>query len=1041
MLKRSKLLSILFIVVASTVIGLFGAIENVTAQAPAGTLAWTKDKGQDSVSDGGIDYIKESRPEIVEKRKIRSGSDYDCFRSPNRLLFSRDDGSILFLVCIDGPNATSATIAKSYTHSSECATDPELNHCDIGSQGVETRPFAPNTSTDGTVSDPDDENDGTGEGTQEDKESPPSSCQIKGVGWLICPLVYFLAEVTDNSYNLLDKTLLRVSPLILPGDNTSKGMQLYEPWKSIRDFANIIFIIGFLFIVLSQITNIGISNYGIKKLLPKIVIAAILVNLSYYLCAIAIDISNILGNQLRGILMPDTGSVINFKFTYPVEGEGDKPFATQGWTGLAGIVIGASATLSLVYVFLPIFLPMIIGAVISVITVVLVLTLRQALIVMLVILSPLAFVALLLPNTENYFHKWRSLFISMLIIYPMISVIFGASALASTVLMDATDDFWLQMVGAGVSIIPLAITPIVLKVSGGLLNRWAGIVNDPSKGFFDSKRKSLTERGQMIRAGRAARVGRFVNKPKGMNGALGGSGSRRRRWITAGTGYASNTRERTRKDQMAAMENSLETTYLGSNEGRRARGESKNSQIRVENAQLITDSVRLSSAEGIILETENVSAKMEQKMREDRAQSTAIHNAALSGQAADAKRAELGRKLAETQSYNMAMSSMPSSVSERIEEAEAKKSSIDDNFKAGGLTALAGSASGQAVLRDQREAAYSKEIAENNAESMGRERASNDKMVQAETSSQNLANIKDHERQVYEEVAAKGDSDPTLLSTHGVIDTTAKDAQTSSFQSKATKNAVSRATREGEVQYSKEVGNNPTLAAQAGGNVDPHGESGAKAQARAVVTKAFNDAVSIEESTMTDLKPADLNAIRFDLTQSEERRTAATGMLAKTGGMSDIIDTFTALGSAMALAQRAPASPARDAEIQALKSMQQQFMAEVGNKLPASVTGKAKGDMSTGQYEGNLANEVLESLKEGRYSGEKLATLHPKELAFIKDTITAAKAAGGPSFTAAHATQLTTLQGSITEYKRVAPSLGKGLAGEVATPMSDIEII
>ena len=81
-----------------------------------------------------------------------------------------------------------------------------------------------------------------------------------------------------------------------------------------RDFANIIFIIGFLIIVFSQLTSFGVSNYGIKRLLPKIIIAAILVNVSFYICAIAVDLSNILGNSLRGILMPEGGVVLDFNF-------------------------------------------------------------------------------------------------------------------------------------------------------------------------------------------------------------------------------------------------------------------------------------------------------------------------------------------------------------------------------------------------------------------------------------------------------------------------------------------------------------------------------------------------------------------------------------------------------------------------------------------------------------------------------------------------------------------------------------------------------
>ena len=312
----------------------------------------------------------------------------------------------------------------------------------------------------------------------------------------------FIAEITDQSYELLESTLLRLEPMALPGSSgNDAGMQLYNSWKVMRDFANIIFIIGFLFIVFSQITNIGISNYGIKRLLPKIIVAAILVNVSYYICVVAVDLSNILGNSLRGLLAgaaTETQGGGKWSFQYIPEGSND-PIDVRSWSDLTYLIIGAGtaiatgATVAVLFMYAPIFLPMVLGAALAILTVVLALMLRQALVVILVVISPLAFVALLLPNTESYFQKWRSLFTIMLMVYPIVSVIFGASALASSILM-ATDDFPTQLVGAGVSIIPLFITPLIMKVSGGLLNRWVGLVNDPAKGPIDGMKNNVQQR-------------------------------------------------------------------------------------------------------------------------------------------------------------------------------------------------------------------------------------------------------------------------------------------------------------------------------------------------------------------------------------------------------------------------------------------------------------------------------------------------------------------------------------------------------------------
>src|SRR5690606_29370678 len=62
----------------------------------------------------------------------------------------------------------------------------------------------------------------------EDRTPPPTSCQIKGIGWLICPAVVFLAEITDLSYAILDRTLLKLEPMALPGGSASEdSMRLH----------------------------------------------------------------------------------------------------------------------------------------------------------------------------------------------------------------------------------------------------------------------------------------------------------------------------------------------------------------------------------------------------------------------------------------------------------------------------------------------------------------------------------------------------------------------------------------------------------------------------------------------------------------------------------------------------------------------------------------------------------------------------------------------------------------------------------------------
>lgn len=312
-------------------------------------------------------------------------------------------------------------------------------------------------------------------------ETGPSapSCTIDGIGWLICPVVNFLANIVDGAYGLVSNLL------VFQGFTSGENGAMRSAWEGMRNIANIFFVIGFLVIVFSQLTSVGISNYGIKKLLPKLILTAILVNLSYTLCALAVDASNLVGSGIKDLFE---------NFSYDAKPTGG-PFSGEGWLGVAGgILAGTLITGTALYVGLSALLPALIAAIVSIVTAFLVLTLRQALLILLVVISPLAIVALLLPNTENWFKKWRSTFTTLLLIYPIIGLLFGASALASSIIMssatgDAGVKVAIQIMGALAAILPLALTPILLKASGGILGRFGAFVNNPHKGPFDRMRK------------------------------------------------------------------------------------------------------------------------------------------------------------------------------------------------------------------------------------------------------------------------------------------------------------------------------------------------------------------------------------------------------------------------------------------------------------------------------------------------------------------------------------------------------------------------
>lgn len=336
---------------------------------------------------------------------------------------------------------------------------------------------------------------------EEAEEKNQTTCKIEGIGWIVCPVMNFMAKVVDASYNVV-ASLLTVQPL-----QTSPNSDLYKAWSIMRNFANVAFVIAFMLITYSQITGAGLSNYGIKKMLPKLIVAAILVNVSYWICAIAVDISNILGTSLKGLL---DGIA---KSSFDLNGSTSESGAGGVWDGLTVILLSGLALGVTLYIGLSALFPMLIMAAFAIITVLLILTLRQALIVVLIFVSPLAFVAYLLPNTESLYKKWESLFKILLLMFPIIAVIFGGCALASKIIQGGNPGFLLQVVGAAVGIVPLFVTPFVIKTSSGILSRWAGVINNPNKGPFDRMRRGAEgyrRNRQTLRQSRALNGGRQI---------------------------------------------------------------------------------------------------------------------------------------------------------------------------------------------------------------------------------------------------------------------------------------------------------------------------------------------------------------------------------------------------------------------------------------------------------------------------------------------------------------------------------------------------
>lgn len=284
------------------------------------------------------------------------------------------------------------------------------------------------------------------------------------MGWLLCPAIMSLEGLMDQVYSFIEEHFLKIrSDSIFNGTGSGQFRTngVHEAWSKLQAIANIIFIIFFIVVLFSQITGVGISNYGIKKMLPKLIVTAVLINLSYIICAVLVDLSNVLGVGLRGLLESGLG-------IQAAQGAGAgatvSGFLVAGSITLASIIIAVCINPGLVVTLL-LFLG---SAAIAVLFLWLVLVVREVVVILGIVLSPVAFACSALPNTESLFKKWMKIMQAMLLLYPLCSLVVGGGQFAGRILASVGQSNaelgWTFNLAAMVAqVVPFFFIPSLLK--------------------------------------------------------------------------------------------------------------------------------------------------------------------------------------------------------------------------------------------------------------------------------------------------------------------------------------------------------------------------------------------------------------------------------------------------------------------------------------------------------------------------------------------------------------------------------------------------
>ncbi|MFA5386478.1 MAG: hypothetical protein WC297_02350 [Candidatus Paceibacterota bacterium] len=185
---------------------------------------------------------------------------------------------------------------------------------------------------------------------------------------------------------------------------------IYGAWQKARDIANLGFVLAIIVVAFGTILRM--ENYGFKKTLTKLIVAALLVNFSLMICAAIGDISNIATKAILGDTKIDEigNTILNLS---GINNIGGQEGALVGIIKETGNVVATG-------IAAPIFsLVCMVILLLTMIGIIIMLLIRYVVVGILVVLSPLAWLCSIFPATIDLWKKWWTHFLRWIFFAPV----------------------------------------------------------------------------------------------------------------------------------------------------------------------------------------------------------------------------------------------------------------------------------------------------------------------------------------------------------------------------------------------------------------------------------------------------------------------------------------------------------------------------------------------------------------------------------------------------------------------------------------------
>jgi hypothetical protein len=326
---------------------------------------------------------------------------------------------------------------------------------------------------------------------------------INPLDWLICPLIKGMVSILSGVDSIINDLLEIGTPSnTSSGDpsqifdtNTTTGADYYKAWSSFRDIALGLMVVVGLIMVIAQALGMEILDaYAIRRILPRLIMVAIGITLSWPILRFVVQLFNDLGYGTRYLIES------------PFHGLKDSINLSGGTGTAAGLATALGVTALGIFGLLTFVGTALLATFIAF----LVLIIRQVVVVALVIAAPIALVCYILPNTQKVWKIWLDSFGGALVMFPLITGMIASGRVFSAVAnVNAGNSTFDTFIAFAAYFAPYFLIPATFKFAGGALRTIGGMAGDRSKGGFARLSKA---RGDHVgRRMKAARRGHLWN--------------------------------------------------------------------------------------------------------------------------------------------------------------------------------------------------------------------------------------------------------------------------------------------------------------------------------------------------------------------------------------------------------------------------------------------------------------------------------------------------------------------------------------------------